>query len=181
MTDRTESAGALGGMGYGKYVICTVGNKLAVNAYDEDALTLAVIELCGILDSMVPMGGRLSVFADMRVEGIHNAALSVLPAADGTEFSGIYYNGDGSYVVTLTDVTVEEYYGYNNKLESVGFEQYADNEINGHLFFTFTGESYTVTNIYIKYDAKIKIISEPAGSCRIMRVTGSRRAALRHW
>lgn len=163
MTDRTESAGALGGMGYGKYVICTVGNKLAVNAYDEDALTLAVIELCGILDSMVPMGGRLSVFADMRVEGIHNAALSVLPAADGTEFSGIYYNGDGSYVVTLTDVTVEEYYGYNNKLESVGFEQYADNEINGNLFFTFTGESYTVTNIYIKYDAKIKIISEPAG------------------
>ncbi len=172
MTGRAESGKATSGLAYGRYAVCVNGNKLVVNAWDESGLQAAAEELCDILQLMYqPAVGNLCVFTDMQEEGVFNQSLSVLPAAGNGNFSKIYYNGDESYIVVLTEIKETGYTGYNDKLYKCGFTRYTDNEINGNLFYTFTNDSYAVTNIFLKCSGEMRIIVESLSATSLPGLT----------
>lgn len=87
--------------------------------------------------------------------------LENVPEFTGGVFDGIYSGGDGNFIVCVNECEKQNLLDYVKKLESFGYEKYAENSINNNLFFTYQNGVNYIYAYYIENTKSIKVIAAP--------------------
>lgn len=130
---------------------------VALTGYLPDASK----ELCNMISSSD--GKDFSLFP-VRMGTQAADGYGSIPAYRSEPYDLMKQSDLNSYYVQYHNTTATEYSAYLEKLESLGYEQYARREVNGNLFATYT-DGYNILSVnYIKFYQITRITSETTGN-----------------
>lgn len=149
---------------YSECAVCTVGKKLVIASYDVDSVKTAINKMKSILRDAEKDGNiYLSEKTEERFHAITPFANARVPVFRNTA-ARIYDGGDDSNELIFTDVTEAEFSEYLTKVTDNGYAVYAENEIEGNLFRTYTSEKSILNLAYMKNNQTMYIIADPRNS-----------------
>lgn len=151
-----ETATVSAGMGYGEFRIRVCGNKLVVAAPLDVSVTAAAAELSSALAKFWD-GSTLRIPADYSAGRVVDSQVNAIPVCTDARVGGIYDAGSGTKLLTLEGSSEEQYKSYCAEVATRNYEKYAENEINGVLFSTFTSATHYLNIVYCKPDKQIRI------------------------
>lgn len=134
---------------YFGYLIRVWDGNVYILAYDEAVIKEAVIAFLAEMDSLYANG-------KLKVEGSYVVSKSTsetfgageAPFLEGGKNAQVFDCDNGYQMVLLEGVAKNEFEGYCNKLVSDGYSLYAENEINGNLFKTYTTKDGVLLHTY---------------------------------
>lgn len=161
-TNYPQTAKALSEIGYSEYVITLIDKKLVIAAHDDTLLPLAVKEFSKLAESSVN-GRTLALPRNLRITGTDTKEMyrifAGVPGYDGGMLNSIKECGDEYYQATVYKTGKKEFDNYCRKLEANGFSLYADNEMSGNYFMTYTKGGLMVHTYLVSYSGEVRIIA----------------------
>lgn len=165
VTNYAETEEAMLGLGYGDYVIKTVGNKIIIAGWSDEATAKGVERFINYLTSAEDKSNLSLKASDIAAQGNCIKAFDGLPTYDfdGTELKGTYYGGEDCYTTLLKNATKDTHTQYLTKLEDAGYKKYAENDMNDNLFATYIKDDIVVNASYYPVKNEARIIVEELG------------------
>ena len=162
LTNRAESIEVMKSIGYGEWTVKTVGNKLVIAAWNNDALTAAFDDFKTYIES-AGASGELSISGEYEKSGQTNDLLNVVPIYDTVNSKSVTsteYLADQNYMVHITNTSADEYGAYLSKLKENGFGEYQKRSVNGNEFAIYTTDDYMVSAQFYPYNKTARVIIE---------------------
>lgn len=157
ITNRDESQSAFGDIKYGEYVIKKVGAKLVVLAYDDVSLFDACQALSKHIKS-VGTKGNLTISKDFSTIDTGLKEVQDLPVYDSKESNvQIVDLADDSYMLYLDNTNKDEFEAYLDKLEGLGYKQFARREVNECIFTTYTNDKHVINTTFTGFENNVRV------------------------
>lgn len=165
MTNYDETETAIADLGYGEYIIKTVGNKIVITGWSDGAVRKAADEFIKSLKSASDKSNVSLSASSIAVKKTYNELLNKIPTYDfdNTEFKSTYYSGDDCYLALVNKATESTHSEYLTKLENEGYKKYTDNNINNNLFATYVKDDLVINASFYPVKKEERIIIEELG------------------
>lgn len=165
VTNYEETEQAMKDLGYGDYVIKTVGNKIIIAGWSDEATAAGVEQFIKFLNSAEDKKDLSLKASSIAVQKNCIKAFNGLPAYDfeGTELQGTYYGGEDCYTTLLKNATKDTHAQYLTKLEDAGYKKYTENNMNDNVFATYVKDDIVVNTSYYPSKKEARIIVEELG------------------
>lgn len=165
MTNYDETKAAMADLGYGEYIIKTVGNKIVITGWSDGAVQKAAEYFVRSLMAASDKNNLSLNASDIAVKKTYNELLNRLPTYDfaDTELQATYDSGDDCYLALINNATELTHDQYLTKLENEGYKKYTDNKIGDNLFATYTKGDVVINAGYYPVNNEERIIIEELG------------------
>lgn len=165
-TNHSEVEKAAEDLGYGDFVIKTVGNKIIILSYSDDGYTNALNRFTSVLYGGKSENADGSIDVTVNAENVNctvtieKIASAVPFYAGGASFTALDIS-EGCYGIIVSGTNADEYKNYLTALEEKGYSTHATSDIAGSLFTTVYTADYTVNAGYYNNMDEVRIIIEP--------------------
>lgn len=148
------------GMGYGEYRIRVEGNKLVVAGQLDKAITAAANDLSTALKQMWD-GSTLSIPADFVKDRVVSSFYNNIPVCSAGYLDGIYDAGNRTELFVFDSIKEQDYVNYLTTLDAQGLEFYADSQLNGNRFATYTCSEAVLNLMYLPGSDEMRMTVAP--------------------
>lgn len=134
---------------YFGYLLTAQKGNVYILAYHDDVLVEAATAFLQDMETWLS-NGKIKIAGDYQVVKTVSDTFPAgdVPYLEGSENASVHDYGNGHQVVSLEDVSKEEFASYCDKLTAGGYQLYAENEINGNLFKTYQNADKTMIHTY---------------------------------
>ena len=153
-------------IGYGDYAIGFVGNKLVITAPSTTALAVATTRAIEILtEGYSQSDNSISLAKDLKETSTVVPMLNKLPRYAAADSFSLTDAGDGSYVLAVGDVTLDEHNSYLELVKAAFTLKEERNILNDTNRYTlYTDGTDAITTIHTSYNNAARVIIEPIAS-----------------
>ena len=158
-TNYAETEQAYNTLGYGQGACKVIGNKVVLVGSGY-ALDQAINDFLVALGETRDEGKNVRISGTFDKRSVANEQIARVPNVEGCKYPRIEECGDSCYELIFEDATAEIFNAYLQKMGAAGFAAYAENEIDGNRFLTYTdGESQL--HLSLVGGKKLLITTEP--------------------
>ena len=146
---------------YNEVKVRVVGNKLVVAGCDPKTMANAFTKILEMLEEKQDPNGNICLDGDFVIDMTFGAPLSVLPVLKGLNPTTYVDTGDDCHMLNFGRVEKDVFAAYCNNIAAEGFTLYAEKDIEGNIYKTYTDDKYVVTAIYTPRNGFAKVLSQP--------------------
>lgn len=157
--DHPDVQQALSRVGYYQYLITVIKDNLVIAALDDATLYTAA-EYLSVQMMQDYQNGSLTLPTDLYLTGSirANKLLANIPYFDGGVFDSAHDCDDDFYMILIKDAQKAEYEAYTQKIESLDYTLYAENNMNGNLFSTYQKDGVMLHTYYVAHSSEVRVI-----------------------
>lgn len=179
-TSRPESTQVREAYAINEYGFSVIGNKIVVTGWNEQSIGFAVDAFMKFLEesTIKNADGTKSIcfLANTSLKKDYSRWTVNIPEYEGGQLEGnvTCHNDQLEYYYTGTNEA--EYRAYRQKLENAGYKLYAENEMAGNLFATYTNDKSMIHVYFVKYNNAVRLITGSAKGGNVILPTNVDKA-----